>query len=147
MKKLILFLIFISSLFALDIGDKLPNLVFENQHKKTIRVDGDIKYIIFSAKREYNDVIKEFLSIKDTQFLQNKKAIYLTDISGMPKMIASMFALPKMRKYKFDVYFLNKEGKAYFQGKDISIYSFENSVFKSVNVVKTKDELENFFAK
>ncbi len=147
MKKLILLISIISSVFAFNVGDEIPRLTFENQFEKTITLNENISYIIFNKDKKKADVIKEFLASKKEDFLPNKKAIYLADISGMPSIIASMFAIPKMKKYKFLVYFLNDEGEKYFNnsGENIVVYTFDKGKLKSVDKFQTKGDLEKFF--
>lgn len=57
------------------------------------------------------DVVKDGFSGMDQAALDLRGAIYIADISGMPSMIASMFAIPKMRDRSYRV-FLDRDGTA-----------------------------------
>lgn len=119
MFKTLLFtlLVFISSnAFAnktLSIGSTLSPISMNNQHDKVITVSKDVKTILFAIEKAPSAVINDYLKSKDAGFLVKNKAYFIADISGMPSLITSMFAIPKMKKRPYDI--LLARGKALAQ--------------------------------
>jgi hypothetical protein len=84
---------------SLTVGNTLPTLKIKDQFEKEHVVDANIKTIIFSATKSEGTTIKEFLLTKDKDYLTTNKAAYIADITGMPSIITSLIAMPKMKGY------------------------------------------------
>ncbi len=149
MKKIILAIIFAVGAFAntLTIGDTIPNIKFNDQFDKVNSIKADTKTIIFAESKDKSTVVKEFLISKGKGFLENNKAEYVADISGMPSLISKFFALPKMRKYDFSILLLNEENKDLFSSKEdkISIYTIVDSKVTDIKYISSKEELAKAF--
>ncbi len=55
------------------------------------------------------DVLKAALAEVPPSFLEERHTVYLADISGMPGLVARMFAIPRMRKRPYPM-LLDREG-------------------------------------
>ncbi len=144
MKKVLAFLVIMTYMSALDIGEQIPQIVVKNQFDKPYTLDKGLSSIIFSDTQANSGIVKEVLSKKEDDFLQKRKILYLVDINAMPSIITNLIAIPKMKKYKFFIYMLDEKDKKFFKDtkESIVIYDFENGVLKSKKSLKTKDELE-----
>ncbi len=147
MKKILIFLSVVSSVFAFSLGDSMPKLTLKDQFDKNITLNSSVSTVMFTDDMKSNDLVKKFLKSKKEGFLERNHTIYLVDLTGMPGFIRSMFVMPKLKKYKFKLYLLDDASAKYFtQTNDsIAIYSFENGKFKSLKKFHKQEELEKFF--
>lgn len=83
------------------IGAKLSPFTLTDQFDQKHSVDDSTKLIMFSKDMDGNGVLKEALTGKQADYLANRKAVYVNDISGMPGFITFLFAKPKMRDYAY----------------------------------------------
>lgn len=147
-KKLIIFVLFTTYLFSntFEVNKKIDNFSLVDQFDKKHTVKNDIKIIIVSFEKGTGADINEFLSKKPSDFLVTNQAVFIADISGMPSIITSMFALPKMRKYKHTILLIyDEEDKRFIQKDDyLTLYKLENGVIKSISYVK-KEDLKKVF--
>lgn len=128
---------------SLTVGNTLPTLKIKDQFEKEHIVDANIKTIIFSATKSEGTTIKEFLLTKDKDYLTTNKAAYIADITGMPSIITSLIAMPKMKGYPFSVLLVDESNKSLFPVKEdmISVISLDNGKITDVKYVKTAEEL------
>jgi predicted transcriptional regulator len=112
---------------SLTVGNTLPTLKIKDQFEKEHVVDANIKTIIFSATKSEGTTIKEFLLTKDKDYLTTNKAAYIADITGMPSIITSLIAMPKMKGYPFSVLLVDESNKNLFPVKEdmISVISLK----------------------
>lgn len=150
MIKKFLFTVFLGlSAFAnsLTVGDSLPTLTIKDQFEKEHVVDAKVKTILFSASKTEGASIKDFLLTKDKEFLAKNNLVYVADITGMPSIITSLFAMPKMKEYPFLVLLVDEANKGLFPVKEdmISVITLDNSKITDVKYVKTAAELAELF--
>ncbi|MCG3717929.1 hypothetical protein L5F50_01935 [Aliarcobacter butzleri] len=147
-KQLILSIIFVNSLFAvnLKIEDKISNFSLTDQFDKIHTISNDIKIIIVTFQKDTLLMVNNFLSSKSSDFLENHKAIVINDISSTPNIITKMFTLPKLRDYKYSILLIYDENNTKFtkQTGKITTYSLENGVIKDIKFLSSTCELEEF---
>ncbi|MFW2611919.1 hypothetical protein [Aliarcobacter butzleri] len=147
-KQLILSIIFVNSLFAvnLKIEDKISNFSLTDQFDKIHTISNDIKIIIVTFQKDTLLMVNNFLSSKSSDFLENHKAIIINDISSTPNIITKMFTLPKLRDYKYSILLIYDENNTKFtkQTGKITTYSLENGVIKDIRFLSSTYELEEF---
>lgn len=95
----------------LGLGDTLPELVLEDQHGEQRSVDASTRLILFSRDMDGGDLLKSALAELPEGTLDAADAAYVSDISGMPRLIARMFALPRMRKRPYPM-LLDRTGES-----------------------------------
>lgn len=147
-RRIIFISLFTMYLFSNDfkVNKEITNFSLTDQFDKIHTVSSDVKTIIVSFEKETGAVINEFLSTKEVDFLEKNKAIFIANISGMPSIITSMFALPKMRKYKHTILLIyDDDDKRFIQKDDYStLYKVQNGVIKNISYIK-KEDLEKAF--
>lgn len=147
-RRIIFISLFTTYLFSNDfkVNKEITNFSLTDQFDKIHTVSSDVKTIIVSFEKETGAVINEFLSTKEVDFLEKNKAIFIANISGMPSIITSMFALPKMRKYKHTILLIyDDDDKRFIQKDDYStLYKVQNGVIKNISYIK-KEDLEKAF--
>ena len=132
---------------SLTVGSSLPTLTIKDQFEKDHVVDASVKTIVFSASKTEGATIKDFLLTKDKDFLAKNNLVYVADITGMPSIITTLFAMPKMKDYPFSVLLVDEANKGLFAVKEdmISVISLENSKITDIKYVKTAEELAAIF--
>ena len=142
-KKILVLAMLATALFSnsFDVNSNIGSFELKDQFDKQNTVNSDVQTIIFSAERGTSSAINDFLSTKDADFLQKNNAVFIADISGMPSIITSIFALPKMKKYNYKVLLIYDEEEKRFLKKEetLTVYKLENGVITSVNYVKEAD--------
>jgi len=93
---------------------------------------------------EGGEIVKTSLADFGAELLSDADAVYIADISGMPKLIRRMFALPKMRKRGYPV-LLDTEGTvcADFPGSEGhgTMIRLESSRIVEINHYDSADEM------
>jgi hypothetical protein len=147
-KRIIILVFFTTYLFSntFEVNKKVDNFSLSDQFDKTHTVNSDIKTIIVSFEKGTGADINEFLNKKPRDFLEKNQAVFIANIAQMPSIITSMFALPKMRKYKHTILLIyDEDDKRFVQKDDYStLYKLEDGVIKSISYIK-KEDLEKVF--
>ena len=124
-------------------GDLLPSITLNNQHKKPITISADIRTLLFSADKAPSMVINQLLKGKP-DYLEKHKAYFIADISGMPFLISKFIAVPKMKRYPYDVLLVrNSKWASFIPHKKgyVSVLKISANKVISVNFAKNKQAL------
>jgi hypothetical protein len=150
MKNYFILLVLLSSIFSSSIfAQSFSAITFETQHETKMALDNITNWVFFAKSKDGSKMLQQvFKDLKvDKQWLVEKKAIYVGDISGMPSLIARFFALPKMRDYNFPIA-LDKEGDITkdWQGKTefVTIYKIKNLQVLETIQLDEVDKLKQF---
>ncbi len=92
-----------------SVGSEIAPFSIEDQHGQSHQLDASVEAVLFSRDMKGGDLIKAALADVSPSFLEQHHAVYLADISGMPGLIARMFAIPKMRKRPYPM-LLDRDG-------------------------------------
>ena len=99
-----------SSLAAeFTVGELIQPFQLYDQHDALHEVDADTRIILFSRDMKGGDLLKAALNDVSKTFLSERDAVYVSDISGMPRIIAKLFALPSMRRRPYSM-LLDRDG-------------------------------------
>ncbi|MCH2185627.1 FAD/FMN-containing dehydrogenase [Myxococcota bacterium] len=85
-------------------------LELEDQFGDPQRVDQATALVLFSRDMEGGELLSSALKDKPSEYLPERRAVYVADISRMPGLVARLFALPKMRKRAYPM-LLDRKGK------------------------------------
>ena len=142
-KKILLVTLFATALFSnsFNVNSNIGSFELKDQFEKIQTVNADIKTIIFSAEKDTSAGINEFLSTKEKGFLEANNTVFIADISGMPSVISYLFALPKMKKYNYNVLLIEEEGDTRFSKKEekLTVYTLDNGVVTNIEYVEIKN--------
>ncbi|MGD9189429.1 MAG: hypothetical protein PVI89_14500 [Desulfobacteraceae bacterium] len=84
----------------LTTGESLPGLNLPDQHGDSHTLsDGNM--VLFAPDKGAGELAHEVLNHTDKVEMAAKGIVFISDISGMPTLVARMFALPAMRKYPY----------------------------------------------
>lgn len=90
-------------------GKSFPNLSLDDQHEKAQSLAATTKLVLFGRDMASGKLLEQALSQWDGKKLQQKGVVYIADISGMPGLIASLFAIPAMQDRPYPI-LLDHEG-------------------------------------
>jgi len=85
------------------VGTQLAPLTLVDQHGAAIEVDASVRVLIFSREMEGGGIVKEALATRGAEFLEQNGAVYVSDVSRMPALVRSAFALPAMRRRDYRI--------------------------------------------
>jgi len=91
-------------------GMRLPEIRLADQHDVEDSVGAEVRAILFTRDMDAGNIVKEALADKGGEMLAAADAVYVSDISGMPRIVAKLFALPSMRKRPYRM-LLDRDGK------------------------------------
>jgi hypothetical protein len=104
-----LFAAFVARAEPLAVGARLAPFTLEDQDEVARTVDEQTRLILFSRDMKGGKLLKEALSEVEADALASRGAVYVADISGMPKLVARLFALPSMRRRPYPM-LLDRDG-------------------------------------
>ena len=82
-------------------GKPFPSYTLVNPHGVTNSLSSTTRFVILAAEKHVSGAVRDWLLTKEAGYLEAHKAEYVSDITPMPALITTLFALPKMRKYPF----------------------------------------------
>ena len=156
-KKLILLFLLLVSFTAsaepslkippLKEGSILPSISLDNQHGELVKISPKVEVLLYSAEKAPSKMMNRFL--KDhPHFLADQKAVFVANISAMPSLISKFLAIPKMKKYTYDVLLIKQEDSLTYMPymKDhLSILKMANGKITSISYVNNKTQLMSAF--
>ena len=124
------------------VGDKIESFTLKDQHGKSHNVDASVKVVLFSRDMGGGEFLKRGLADVAPKYLNVKKAVYVVDVSGMPAVIATDFAIPSMRDRPYSV-LLDRDGKTTarlpnVKGKATLVFLDRLTVQRIVHVTEAK---------
>lgn len=88
---------------AVQVGDRLAPWTLLDQFDQPYSLDDDARVLLVARNMVGAKLVDGALQGKPAGYLDARHTIFLADISRMPKPIASLFAVPAMRKYDYRV--------------------------------------------
>ncbi|WEJ62847.1 hypothetical protein [Thiomicrorhabdus lithotrophica] len=105
-------LISIMMVFAVSVqAQTMAKQSFEDQWEKPVELNEQTKWLVITQSKDAGKIVKESFETLGLNDLAQINMLYLADISGMPGFITSMFAIPKMRDYGFQIGLINEDGQ------------------------------------
>lgn len=86
------------------VGDVIASFDISDQHGKPGVVDEGVRLLMFSRDMTANKLAKKAFMERASDYLPSSHAVYLIDVSGMPKFVTRHFAIPKMQKYPYRIF-------------------------------------------
>ncbi len=84
-------------------GDDLPPMALRDQHDRSLALHRDTRLIFFAAEMSASRVMAKALEGLPSSALQDRRALYIADISSMPQPISTIVAMPRMQKLPYAV--------------------------------------------
>jgi hypothetical protein len=145
-KRLILLILlcFFAKASTLKLDDKISNFSLPNQFDKIHTINDEISIIIIAFQKEDAKLVNDFLSVKSSDFLEKKHAVFIDNISKTSPIIVKLFTIPELRDYKYNVLLIYNENSKRFleqEGK-ITVYLIKDGLVKDIKYISSQEELE-----
>lgn len=132
---------------AVAIGKPFGAEKLEDQFGKEGEIGSDTKKVIMAFSKATGHLVKEFLATQPKDYLAQHHAVFIADVSGMPKVIYEYMALPGLQKNEFSIYLLKDEAQAKrFKNEQYADYvmvvDLNDKIVEKVSFVTTVDELK-----
>jgi hypothetical protein len=88
-----------------------PALALRDQFGAEQRVDETTRAVVFTRDMDAGDLVKAALSEDGAGQLARAGAVYVSDVSGMPRLVLRMMAKPAMKKRGYPI-LLDETGEA-----------------------------------
>lgn len=129
---------------SLRVGAQMPELRLSDQHGVEATIGVDDKVVIFSRDMGAGNIVKAALAERGGATMAAAKAVYVADITAMPSVITSLFALPSMRKRDYRI-FLDRDGEVTAdipseQGK-VTVLALDGRVISRIDSVDSAPAL------
>jgi hypothetical protein len=86
-----------------SVGQPLSALKLKDQHDQPWTVGADIRLVLLASGRKASNLVQTVLEKEPKDFLAQRHAAYVADMSKMPGFATRMFALPSLREMPFKV--------------------------------------------
>jgi len=128
------------------VGKALEPFTFKDQFDKPISLEATTKKVIFAFTKPTGHIMRVYMGLKKENYLSKRDILFIADISGMPSLIAKMFAIPDMKDSKYSILLIKEKEKALrFRSQKhknaVMIISLDNKIVKSVKFVTNKEDI------
>jgi hypothetical protein len=100
---LLLLCLLSTATLALEPGERLAPWTLLDQHDEPYTLNDETRILLVARDMAGAKLVNAALQGKPKGYLEERQAVFLADISRMPGVIASLFALPKMRDYNYRI--------------------------------------------
>lgn len=88
---------------ALQIGDRLTPWTLLDQYDQPYTLNNQTRTLLVARSMDAAKLVNVALKDKPKGFLESRQTVFVADIQKMPSVIATLFAIPKMRDYSYRV--------------------------------------------
>ena len=96
-------LLFCASAMALEKGERLLPWTLLDQFDKAYTLDQQARILLVARNMTGAKLLKAALEEKPKGFLEARQTVFVADVSRMPAVISTLFAVPAMRDYNYRV--------------------------------------------
>ena len=82
--------------YAVD--SMVPRIELADQHGEARAIDDSVRVVVFSRDMKAGDVIKKAIEKAGPDLFDRNSAVYVVDLKGMPSLIRTLFAMPRLRR-------------------------------------------------
>ena len=100
---LLLLCLLSTAVLALEPGERLAPWTLLDQHDVPYTLNDETRILLVARDMDGAKLVNAALEGKPKGYLDERHAVFLADISRMPSVIATLFALPKMRDYNYRI--------------------------------------------
>ena len=100
---LLLLCLLSTAVLALEPGERLAPWTLLDQHDVPYTLNDETHILLVARDMDGAKLVDAALEGKPKGYLDERHAVFLADISRMPSVIATLFAIPKMRDYNYRI--------------------------------------------
>ncbi|MCY1361476.1 hypothetical protein D9M69_481440 [compost metagenome] len=95
---------------ALEVGERLAPWTLLDQYEQPYSLDDGLQLLLVARDMDGSKLVKAALEGQPKGYLEARHAVFVADISRMPALVSSLFAVPAMRDYNYRV-LLDRESR------------------------------------
>lgn len=95
---------------ALEVGERLGPWTLLDQYEQPYSLDDGLRLLLVARGMDGGKLVKAALEGQPKGYLEARHAVFVADISRMPALVSSLFAVPAMRNYNYRV-LLDRESR------------------------------------
>lgn len=95
---------------AVEVGEKLDTWTLSDQFDRPYELDDDVKIILVASSSGAARLVDAAIKEKPKGYLEARQAVYIADITHMPRMVANRVLVPSMRDANYRI-LLDREGQ------------------------------------
>ena len=88
---------------AMEPGERLAPWTLLDQFDAPYTLNDETRILLVARDMDGAKLVNAALEGQPKGYLEERQAVFLADVSRMPRIIASLFALPKMRDYNYRI--------------------------------------------
>lgn len=154
-----IFSIFLLTFFSLHAlaepaGDRIQKITLpeslEDQFGNKTALRNDTRIVIFSAQKDVNEMINEFLGSSGQEYMDRYKIVYIADIHKMPSIITRLFALPRLRDLPYKIFLIYEESIALpIPRKEnmATVFRIENKIVTETRYAASAEDIRRIIEK
>lgn len=149
------FKIFYSLVFLLSIGfaetlqkgDTITPFSLPDQFDKVHQVNStDYKLLLVAFEKDVAVMLNEFLAKQPASFLSDHQALFISDIHEIPSFVTKLFALPKMRDYKYPLLLIYEEDNRFPKIEEsLSVIKIQNDQISDIEFISDEKDIQKIF--
>ncbi len=125
-------------------GARLPEIALADQHDVRGTVGPETRLVLLTRDMDASGITKTVLAEHGDTMLANAGAVYIADISAMPRLVTTLFAMPGLRKRPYRM-LLDRDGTV---TKDlpshpgaVTVLTLDHQLVRHVEYVTSPDRL------
>jgi hypothetical protein len=134
----------------LEVGASWPGLTLPDQHDKTVTLAADkLRVALFAAERKPGDWAQEVIDKTHKETATAGRLVLVLDISRMPSLVTTMFALPSFRGRAFPILVARDAAPVAFlprQEAAVTVLTFAAGKLVAIDYAKDEATLERLIA-
>lgn len=91
------------------VGSTLPRTELPDQHGAARVIDDSVRVVVFSRDMAAGKVVRDAIEKAGTNLFDRNSAVYVVNVTGMPAIIRSLFAMPALRRRPYTI-LIDEEG-------------------------------------
>ncbi len=95
---------------AVEVGERLDTWTLSDQFDQPFELDDDVKIILVASSTGAARLVDAAIKEKPKGYLEARQAVYIADITHMPRMVANRVLVPSMRDANYRI-LLDREGQ------------------------------------
>ncbi|OLF52024.1 FAD/FMN-containing dehydrogenase [Pseudomonas chlororaphis] len=95
---------------AVEVGERLAPWTLLDQFDQAYSLDGQARTLLVARSMDGAKLVNAALQDRPKGYLESRQTVFVADIQRMPTVIASLFAVPAMRDYRYRI-MLDRDGR------------------------------------
>lgn len=130
-------------------GATLPAITLADQHDASATVGPETRLLLFTRDMDASKITKAVLADDGAAKLARAHATYVADISAMPSLVTTLFAMPGLRKRPYQM-LLDRDGTVTkelpAQAGAVTVLTVEGRTVRHVEYVTSAERLRALLA-